>query len=304
MRDNRGMNERSIQCPKEVKAGDTLDVQLSPYGRFPNVTDDGTPIVQCCDDAAFEQVVANFTDEVLVDFEHDAETGGPTTAAAWVQKVYVDPDKGLMATFKLTDLGAEALSQRRLRFLSPVWTLDEQYRPERLISVGLTNKPNLPVRPLLNRAPGLQNVEDKGQPKMKEQLITALGLAPEATDEEILAAVQALVQRVEEADAAALNAEAEAIADENKDLIANREAFKQLYVTNRDAAKALLATLKPIEKGNVCNRAAAKAPKSFAESADADKAIAGKWKTMSPGVEKDAFLARNKSAIQRGLIHE
>jgi phage I-like protein len=298
------MNERSIQCPKEVKAGDTLDVQLSPYGHFPNVTDDGTPIVQCCDGAAFDQVVANFTDEVLVDFEHDAETGGPTTAAAWVQKVYVDPDKGLMATFKLTDLGAEALSQRRLRFLSPVWTLDEQFRPERLISVGLTNKPNLPVRPLLNRAPGLQPVEDKGQTKMKEQLITALGLAPEATDEEILAAVQALVQRVEEADAAALNAEAEAIADENKDLIANREAFKQLYVTNRDAAKALLATLKPIEKVSVCNRAAAKAPKSFAESADADKALAGKWKTMSPGVEKDTFLARNKAAIQRGLIHE
>jgi phage I-like protein len=298
------MNERSIQCPKEVKAGDTLDVQLSPYGHFPNVTDDGTPIVQCCDGAAFEHVVANFTDEVLVDFEHDAETGGPTTAAAWVQKVYVDPDKGLMATFKLTDLGAEALSQRRLRFLSPVWTLDEQYRPECLISVGLTNKPNLPVRPLLNRAPGLQPVEDKGQTKMKEQLITALGLAPEATDEEILAAVQALVQRVEEADAAALNAEAEAVADENKDLIANREAFKQLYVTNRDAAKAFLATLKPIEKVSVCNRAAAKAPKSFAESADADKALAGKWKEMSPGIEKDAFLARNKSAIQRGLIHE
>lgn len=294
------MNER-IGLPSEVKAGEALEVQLSPYGRFPNVTDDGERIVQVCDRTAFEQVVAHFDAEVLVDFEHDAETGGPTTAAAWVQKVFIDDEMGLMAVFKLTDLGAEAVTQRRLRFLSPVWTLDEAMRPERLISVGLTNKPNLPVRPLLNRAPGLVNVEDKGHTTMKEQLIALLGLAAEAPDEEVIAAVQALKQENDAYAEAALNAEAEAVADENADRIANREAFKQLYVTNRDAAKALLATLKPVVKTPVCNRAAAKTPEHLGAAADSDQALLNKWKAMPAGAEKDAFLTLNKAAIQRAM---
>ena len=294
------MNER-IGLPSEVKAGEALEVQLSPYGRFPNVTDDGERIVQVCDRAAFERVVANFSDELLVDFEHDSELGGPTTAAAWVQKVFIDDEMGLMAVFKLTDLGAEAVTQRRLRFLSPVWTLDEAMRPERLISVGLTNKPNLPVRPLLNRAPGLRNVEDKGQNTMKEQLIALLGLAAEASDEEVMAAVQALKQENDAYAEAALNAEAEAVADENADRIANRDAFKALYVKNRDAAKALLATLKPSTKAPVCNRAVAKTPEHLGAAADSDQALLNKWKAMPAGAEKDAFLTMNKAALQRAM---
>lgn len=259
------MNER-IGLPSEVKAGEALEVQLSPYGRFPNVTDDGERIVQVCDRAAFECVVANFSEELLVDFEHDSELGGPTTAAAWVQKVFIDDEMGLMAVFKLTDLGAEAVTQRRLRFLSPVWTLDEAMRPERLISVGLTNKPNLPVRPLLNRAPGLRNVEDKGQTKMKEQLIALLGLAAEASDEEVIAAVQALKQENDAYAEAALNAEAEAVADENAERIANRAEFVKFYCANREAARAFLGTLRVPNKAPaqpkqpVCNRAVAQQP--------------------------------------------
>lgn len=294
------MNER-IGLPRDLFAGEALEVQLSPYGRFPNVTDDGERIVQVCDRAAFERVVANFAEELLVDFEHDSELGGPTTAAAWVQKVFIDEEMGLMAVFKLTDLGAEAVTQRRLRFLSPVWTLDEAMRPERLISVGLTNKPNLPVRPLLNRAPGLRNVEDKGQNTMKEQLIALLGLAAEASDEEVIAAVQALKQENDAYAEAALNAEAEAVADENADRLANREAFKALYVKNRDAAKALLATLKPSTKAPVCNRAVAKTPEHLGAAADSDQALLNKWKAMPAGAEKDAFLTMNKAALQRAM---
>lgn len=274
------MNSR-IELPLSVKAGEELEVQLSPFGNFSNVTDEGERIVQVCDRAAFERVVANFSKELLVDFEHDAETGGPTTAAAWVQRVSLDDDLGLMAIFKFTDLGAEAVTQRRLRFLSPVWTLDEAMRPERLISVGLTNKPNLPVRPILNRAPGCVNVEDKGQNTMKEQLIALLGLTAEASDEEVIAAVEALKQENDAYAEAALNAEADAVADENADRLANREAFKALYVKNRDAAKALLATLKPAVKAPapvpqpVCNRSAAKAPEvGFAQCKTPEERIA------------------------------
>lgn len=256
------MNIASDPLPETVAAGDELEVQLSPFGDFPGILE-GKRVIQTCDRAAFGRLLANFSGEVLVDFEHKAEQGGDTEAAAWVQALRVDPEQGLIATFRFTDIGAEAVANRRLRFLSPVWELDDDGRPERLVSVGLTNKPNLPVRPILNRDGGAaQPVEDKDTTPMKEQLIAALGLAPEATDDDIVAAVAALKQRCEEQDAAALNAEAEQVVEENKDRIANKAAFKALYVKNREAAKAMLACLAPAAKPApaVCNRAEARIP--------------------------------------------
>lgn len=74
-----------------------------------------------------------------------------------------------------------------------------------------------------------------------------------------------------------------------------------LRVKNRDAAKALLATLKPAVKAPVCNRAAAKTPEHFGAAADSDQALLNKWKAMPAGAEKDAFLTMNKAALQRAM---
>lgn len=296
------MNIASEPLPETVAAGDEREVQLSPFGEFSGLLD-GRRVIQTCDQAAFERLVANFSGEVLVDFEHKAELGGDTEAAAWVQGLRIDPAKGLMATFKFTDVGAEAVANRRLRFLSPVWSLDAEGRPERLVSVGLTNKPNLPVRPLLNRAPGDSDVEEK-ENEMKEQLIAALGLAPEATDEEVVSAVAALRQRCDEQEAAALNAEAEQVAEENKDRICNKEAFKALYVRNKEDAMAFLACTKPSAPRTVINRAEARPPLPLAAQADSDAVLLNKWTAMAEGPEKDAFLALNKAAIQRACTPE
>ena len=281
------MNIASEPLPETVAAGDEREVQLSPFGEFPGLLD-GRRVIQTCDQAAFERLVANFSGEVLVDFEHKAELGGDTEAAAWVQGLRIDPAKGLMATFRFTDKGAEAVANRRLRFLSPVWSLDEAGRPERLVSVGLTNKPNLPVRPLLNRAPGDSDVEEK-ENEMKEQLIAALGLAPEATDEEVVSAVAALRQRCDEQEAAALNAEAEQVAEENKDRICNKEAFKALYVRNKEDAMAFLACV-----------AAPKAP------APAAKTVCNKAEARNPADAANPFAAcrtpeERCAAIERGI---
>ncbi len=286
--------------PDKVAPGDTLEVQLAPYGTFPGLRG-SERVNQICDDKAFKALVANFSSEVLVDFEHHAELGGDTKAAAWVQSLRVDPDRGLLAIFRFTDIGATAVTNRQLRFLSPVWTLDDTDRPQQLISVGLTNKPNLPVRPLLNRAPaGLLNVEEK-EKRMKEQLIAILGLDPETTDDAIIEAVSALQQKCAAADEAALNAEAEACAEENADKIQNKEAFKALYVQNREAAKQLIACIKAPAAVTqpVCNKAAARPPASLTEQADADKVILNKWQAMPAGTEKDLFALNHHAALLR-----
>ena len=303
------LNIASAPLPETVAAGDELEVQLAPYGDFPGVLG-GRTVRQRCDRAAFERLAGNFSGEVLVDFEHKAERGGDTEAAAWVQALRVDPAKGLMATFRFTDKGAEAVANRRLRFLSPVWELDAEGRPGRLVSVGLTNKPNLPVRPILNRAATEQ--QPQGTPSMEEEktpgaapetrarLIELLALGPEADDDAIFHAVEGAVQAAAEAQEAALNAEAEAAAEENKDKIANKEAFKRLYVANRDAGRAFVATLRRVPAPTpVCNAAQARRPAPLAAEADADRDVLAKWERMAPGPEKDAFLVLNKAAIQR-----
>lgn len=333
------LNIASAPLPETVAAGDELEVQLAPYGDFPGVLE-GRTVRQRCDRAAFERLAGNFSGEVLVDFEHKAERGGDTEAAAWVQALRIDPAKGLMATFRFTDKGAEAVANRRLRFLSPVWELDGEGRPCRLVSVGLTNKPNLPVRPIMNRAPGQGSLEawklgglakdggalphtptiytpNKGTdmepdtpeptpaaPDLRARLIEILGLGPDADDAAILQAAENLRAVAAEAQEAALNAEAEAAAEENKEAIQNKEAFKRLYVANREAGRAFAACLRRVPATTpVCNRAQARRPAPLAAEADADRAILNKWERMAPGPEKDAFLVLNKAAIQRACAN-
>ena len=284
---NQPISESANQqpLPAALRPGSELEVQLSPFGAFPGLRGDER-VIQRCDRAAFEAVVNNFRPEVLVDFEHHAETGGDTEAAAWVQRVRVDPVKGLMATFRFTDAGASAVANRRLRFLSPVWELDPAGRPTRLVSVGLTNKPNLPVRPVLNTRmePRAATVKPQGRgakphpetirdsrftihvfntnkgttmepdtteptpaaPDLRARLLEILGLGPDADDAAILQAAENLRAVAAEAQEAALNAEAEAAAEENKEAIQNKEAFKRLYVANREAGRAFAACLRRV----------------------------------------------------------
>ena len=93
--------------PDTVKAGDEIEVQLAQYGRWPGRCGERT-VVQVCDSTAFNRLVENFADEVLDDFEHKAETGGDTDAAAWVQSLQADPEKGLMAVSALKTKVVEA----------------------------------------------------------------------------------------------------------------------------------------------------------------------------------------------------
>ena len=100
------------ELPKTISCGDELEVQLCPYGDF-----EKSGILQRCDSAAFQRLLNNFDGrrEVLVDFDHAAEQGGSTRAAAWLTAMREDPERGLMGTLKFTDVGAVALLGSRRR---------------------------------------------------------------------------------------------------------------------------------------------------------------------------------------------
>lgn len=279
MKTTRAAFKNSI-LPKSVKGGEEIDVLVSPIGTFQHP--DGE---QLCTREAFDALVAKWEEdgepEILVDFDHASETGGATEAAAWATALRSDED-GLHATFRMTDKGAEALSATRYRYLSPAWFVDEEGHPTELSTIALTNRPNLPVPRLLNRkadadpapaqnaeagepstAPQVADAEstpDEGQPENKEKiqmdkLREMLGLAAEATDEEVLAAVDALrserdalrsekEQMEAAAKEAALDAEADKFVTEQGDKIADRDACKNAYKRDPEGTRALFNAIR------------------------------------------------------------
>ena len=229
---------------RAVQPGEIIEnVQICPVGDFPNGDHQ-----QHCTVEALQNVVKDWeqhgSKEILVDFEHQSESSercSDTSAAAWVSNVRVDPERGLVGDFKLTDVGAEAVSNRRLRFLSVSWFVNkETHEPIRITSIALTNKPNIPVAPVLNKEqPDTANVEEKENPNM-DKIKEALGLAPEATEEDVLNAIAAMVKKNKDAEEAALEKEAEDFAEQNSKKC-NKEVLKAQYLANKDVAKALVA---------------------------------------------------------------
>lgn len=235
----------------DLAAGETVPgVQLCPFGEY-----QGQQRLQVCDRQAFEQVIADWREggakEILMDFEHKSEVDkidSDTRAAAWISNLAIDDERGLVGDLKFTDEGADAVANRRLRFLSPVWPLDEEGRPTHLKSVALTNTPNIPVAPVLNKAqPGEVNVEDTKENENMDKIKTALGLAPEASEEDVLNAVTALVQKNKDAEAAALEKEADEFAEANKAKL-DPKVCKAQYIANKEACKALVAAIPEARK--------------------------------------------------------
>ena len=252
---------------EKIEAGAVLaGVLLCPFGKWPQ--GDKT---QICDSKAFSQLVENWDQagrpEILLDFEHAStvdRVDSDTRAAAWISNLQVT-DEGLVGDLKFTDIGAEAVSNRRLRFLSPVWEFDADIRPTVLKSVGLTNRPNIQGKCILNK----ENIEPtkKENPHM-DKIKAALGLAPETSDEEVAAKVaelkaanEALNKEKEAAECARKDAEAEAFAEEHKE-IANKADIKAMYLANKEQTVKLFAGMKKPEapKQQLLNKAAAKEP--------------------------------------------
>ena len=267
--------------PKEVKAGEEISVLVSPLGEFdhPNGKQECT---REAFDALVEKWAADGKPEILVDFDHASETGGATEAAAWATELSSEDD-GLHAVFRMTDKGAEALSATRYRYLSPAWYVDDEGHPVELSTIALTNRPNLPVPRLLNSKPAAAETNAAPAPEAEtEEAITApqvadaestpdegiiekekinmdklremLGLAAEATDEEVLAAVDALRAERDQlrsekeameaaAKEAALDAEAEEFVEEKKELIEDKEACKNAFKRDPEGTRALFNAL-------------------------------------------------------------
>jgi phage I-like protein len=91
-------------------------------------------------------------------------------AYGWIMEIDARED-GLYGQVKWSDAGLELLRNAHYKFYSPYWEAREigaenrrkLYRPIALISVGLTNQPNIPVRPLANETKDSDRSEKPGE---------------------------------------------------------------------------------------------------------------------------------------------
>ena len=119
------------------------------------------------------------------DLEHSSEIlapkGHPAPAHGWINKLSV-VDGAVWADVEWTPKGASMIEAKEYRFASPAFKTDSDKRIRQLVSAGLTNRPALDMPALAS----LQGVEP-----MNEKLLKLLGLAKDATPEQIDAAVDA-----------------------------------------------------------------------------------------------------------------
>jgi phage I-like protein len=143
-------------------------VQLSPFGEFPHARG-----LQRVDRAAAEEMARRFDSFTarlgrlfggLPFYVGHPDMPGAHELAdrkayGWVLALQSRED-GLYARVKWSESGIDLLRNAHYKFLSPYWEAEEIghekgrriFRPVALLSVGLTNTPNLPVKPLANEA--------------------------------------------------------------------------------------------------------------------------------------------------------
>ena len=302
-------------------AASTVRVQLSPFGEF-TLRDGGkrSGTVQHCSRAAFEAMVANWKAagerEILVDVDHASATGGSTAAAAWAKNLRVEDD-GLCADFEFTPAGRKLVMGRCYRFVSPGWTLADDGTPVALCSVALTNRPNLPVKPVVNaddaggRDPDDPNNETKGNPEMDlKKIAAALGLPETATEDEVIAAIASMKDAQAQAAEESANAKAEEFAanavKSGKIAESSKDAVKAAYRSNPEVAEAMLNSLAApaAPKQPLPDFGKAKQPQALNAAkpgADADPvAVYNAYVAMPDGADKDAYLAANAAKIEEG----
>lgn len=145
---------------------------------------------------------------LCVDFDHAVirNDGRPKLAAGWIKALATRADF-IVGRVEWTPRGAEALSNREYRFISPVFTHDKKGSVKAILGAGLTNTPALRVLAAVASA--------EGPPLMSQDpfsaLCVALGLPADAAPEAALARAEALARQQPDPSVYVARAEVEAL---------------------------------------------------------------------------------------------
>lgn len=214
------------------------EIQLFPAGQFR--ADDGRPanvagwVMTQKQASALIAMQAARKNPTVIDFEHQTlnakHNGQPAPAAGWFKALTWRAGSGLFATgVEWTPAARAMIEAGEYKFISPVFTYNAKGEVTRLLHAALTNDPALDGMAAVAAAFDLSALNPAlnpdQEPYMNPESLKALGLAADATPEQIDAAVAALTTKITEADAkvAELTAQAATAAEQAAALKASHQ---------------------------------------------------------------------------------
>ena len=184
---------------KTIDNGTIENIQIAPVGEFNGSGIDGSAIKENITVEKLESLAdkLNKSDEVLCDVDHQSCKGGVdknSKAAGWFSKWIVDPIKGLFATLSLTKYGRDLLENREYRYVSPVFSLNEDGTVSDLHSVALTNTPAFKgyINPIINS----ESSSSETNENLKEEIL-------DMTKEELKEMIMSIISDMRAAEKAA-----------------------------------------------------------------------------------------------------
>ena len=250
----------------------------------------------------------------LVNVDHLAlQLDQKTEAAAWIDDLKIGDDGRLYGKFRWSTLGDGLARGGVYRFPSVEVDSDSTPRADwpakgvdwdRLDGAAITNDHSLKkLRPYCYRAEPEPIKEEENQPKgpKMEAIKKMLGLAPEATEADVEAAVKALQDTAAEEAKAKAEAEttkkAEAFGKKYSDRFKNEAAAAAFYRAMPDRAEEMVATFRVADPPPVAHR------KGGNPDEQADETPAGiyrKWSEMPEGQAKEDFFDAHVLDINAG----
>lgn len=137
--------------------------------------------------------------DLPVDYEHQADAkpgqrNGPVPAAGWIKELKVDED-GLWGRVDWTDEARGLIARKAYRYLSPSFYHTKAGRViTRLKGAGLVHRPNLHLHALAQQ----ENTMDETE-TLLDRLIAVLGLPEETTEDALIALIEAIRGKAEQA---------------------------------------------------------------------------------------------------------
>jgi phage I-like protein len=166
-------------------------VELIPTGTFSG-RDGRGPFHVDDPQAVIDATIALRMDAgIPIDYDHAtdfaAPEGRPAPAAGWIKELRLHAGS-VWGLVEWTAGGADAISTRQYRYISPVFQFARDGSVIRLLRAGLTNNPNLYLTAIC-----AVNDEEEFMESFLAQLREMLGTAQEATAEDILARIRELL---------------------------------------------------------------------------------------------------------------
>jgi len=222
------------------------------------------------DRQAFELVRAGIEkrgNEIVWDYEHQTLTQAKAPAAGWIKELRWTDGVGIEARVEWTEEAAEYIAKKEYRYFSPVFMVNKKdKRVSGLHSVALTNSPKTNnLTPLLAKLGAEHQPTPEDDMEFLKQLIAKLGLADDATEDQVLAVVDGL------------NEKSKTVAAKE---VIPPDVITALGLKDSDDASVVVASihaLKQTEKGMVA-KADFDALKATLATRDANEAVAGALK--------------------------